>query len=279
MLVFPKNHKESRHQREYWWNGKLQDEDHDCTGDKDKGNASWCSNVSLLLPPFSDWACVKRFPPLPWPWYGAAAQAAKSHPVPHRSFAVTTSSAFATSHSSVFHTVQNSGAEAHAAQHITEMPVAVLGHDTVQSNFGDHSNSCVTLQAAPWLSHKPCPHANYFTSAFGSHAASQVSSVLIWVALQHHLKSYLHILSVPPPSNTWAPHNFEFLNLFSHDSFEMRVQFSAFYRQDANCSFSEIPLSPALKGSHLSDSTQSWTKAFHSPDRQRHSPTQSLSCA
>lgn len=46
-------------------------------------------------------------------------------------------------------------------------------------------------------------------------------------------------------------------NLFSHDSFEMRVLFSAFYRQGASCSFSELPLSPTLKGSHLSDSTQS----------------------
>lgn len=146
---------------------------------------------------------------------------------------------FATSHPAAFHTVQNSGAEAHTAKHSMEMPVAVLGCGTGQCSFGDRPKSCVTLWAAPWLSHKPCPHTNYFTAAFGSHEASQIGSVLTWVALQHHLKSFIFLYSMCPQPIT-PKHPIILNDLSSYNLFEMRVLFSAFYRQGASCSFSEI---------------------------------------
>lgn len=109
--------------------------------------------------------------------------------------------------------------------------------------------------------------AQWLETSLSSHTASQISSVLTWVALQCHLMSYLHVFSVPVPHNTQAPRNFEWV-VFSSSLWDERAILSLLQmrhkRQALAFQRYFIPLMACitflLKGNHVFHSTRSGTK-------------------
>lgn len=124
--------------------------------------------------------------------------------------------------------------------------------------------------------------AQWRETPWGSSTASQISSVLTWVALHCHLMSCLHVFSVPMTPNTWAPHNFEWFVFSSSlldecailSLLQMRCDRDKPYLSKGTLYHWWPALSYSSRVIMFFDSTR--IKAFHSPDRQHDSLTQSL---